>query len=249
MLVRVVCASLAVVAILSVGNTQVLASAIAADPDVIGDGSPAIEAKNGLLNSNSVLYAGPTADPTGKTSGIVTLDIDMYAKHRPLELVYSMFKTFDGITARTYTFNVTINNKVGQGTESPLQPAAAGDDIQNIEFTLKTAVAPQIAFTNTSGPAGPIFIYTNGAGNSVLRFGGANGGGPAISNGSSQLFSFNVATTASSTPFSLIVTANPEPTSLVLAGLGACLFGGGGYLRRRKRIQQNVTPSVDVLQV
>lgn len=199
---------------------------------------------NGTLDSSSFSNLGGSS---GVGTGTVTLGVTALAKHRPFDIDFEMSNFFNaggihtGIHTRNFSFAVTVTNGIGNGTAAnPDQLAAAFDDIQNIEFEIvKQNPASNYTFIAppTTGPAGP-FLYTNGSGNSVLRFGGANGGGLAIPSGGSATFNFTVslngAPNGTGADWSLRITANPEPTSFLLAGLGMCAFGGGYWRKRRK---------------
>ncbi len=200
---------------------------------------------SGALTTPAVILYGGDANPIGDAVGSVAFGVTAFSKSGPFDISLGVFDTagigLDAIAARTINFAVTVTNMVGTGVTIPGEPAAAGDDIQNIEFEIVTAGGPAHAFIPASaggvGGAAPLtpLLYINGSGNQVLRFGGVNGGGPAISNGGSQVFNFQIATLASNTPFSLRITANPEPGSIILALIVAMSFGGYYYYQRNKQ--------------
>lgn len=152
------------------------------------------------------------------------------------------FAVADGGGAETYSFSITLTNRVGQGTESPSQPAAVGDNIQNIEFEILASggtpigTKPTFVAPPSTGPAGH-FLYTNGAGNQVLRFGGIAGGGIALAQNAVQIFNFSISVPDVTGSWSIRTTANPEPGTLAMSAIAMGLFGGG-YRRRKKKLQQ-----------
>lgn len=198
----------------------------------------------------------------------VTLNLDVYAKseagfttladQRFFDTNFSTKNTTTGPTTKTYNFSVTINNHVGEGIEDPLQPAAAGKEIQNIEFGI---VKPSgiglggltFATPANNPPGGPI-IFTRTVGGvteTVLRFGGLDGGGVAIPPGDSHTYNFQITipnrTGGTLYTWQLRTTANPEPTSLALGGLGIFIVGGIGFARsrwnKRKRTKMPESPA------
>lgn len=224
--------------------TKCDASAITSVVAGPGTGGPAEDPRSGQLDSSSV---EPTGLPLfGDSTGTIDMDVTVFAKHRPFAVTMNMLDTtaFEDpdILSRTYTFTVTVTNGIGDGTAAnPDQNGAAFDEIQNIEFSFPTATNHLFA-APYSPASSPALIYAGtvgGVASTILRFGGIRGGGPAIPSGGSMDFGFSIVTSNTDDSFDLSITANPEPTSLALAGLGICLVGGVGVARRRFRRKTN----------
>jgi MYXO-CTERM domain-containing protein len=86
---------------------------------------------------------------------------------------------------------------------------------------------------------------TNPGGRTSLEFGGLLGGGGDLYYGETGVFTFGLTLPAdafsngpSTQYFGLRVTANPEPTSLALAGFGMAAAGAIGARRRRRSSRQ-----------
>ncbi|MCA9034517.1 MAG: hypothetical protein KDA91_05270 [Planctomycetaceae bacterium] len=198
--------------------------------------SPNGPTTTGVINSAVLAQNGANNGTVGTFTSTVTAWAKPDLNHGGFELSFG-YVDLGVAGTKTYNFAVTVNNSVGQGLSSPVQPSAVGDDIQNIEFEIvRTGLAAgtvTFAVAN-AGPAGP-FIYTNGGGNQVLRFGGTNGGGVAIPNGGSHTFNFDVlvADGDAGGSFGLRVIANPEPGTMLLAAM--TLIPGGIAVRRRRQ--------------
>lgn len=177
-------------------------------------------------------------------TGTAALTLRAYTKHLPFNV--SVLANGSDAGTTDIAFTLTLHNQVGMGNEdissdpgTQLQLGNGGDDIGPIDLQLFGGSA---TFTgSSSGTSGAVTAAGNLISSTHLRIGGLNGGGFAIGNGQSGTLNFTVNIPDSGATFQLITTANPEPTSLALAGLGMCLFGGGGYLRRRKRRLKTAT--------
>ena len=93
---------------------------------------------------------------------------------------------------------------------------------------------------------------TNPGGRTSLDFGGLQGGGGDLYYGETGVFTFGLtlpfdafSNGPSTQYFGLRVTANPEPSSLALAGFGMAAAGAIRARRRRKRLQRPQPPESD----
>lgn len=188
--------------------------------------------------TGKLVSAAATNTESGDASNSVTLSLEAWAKNSGDHSGFSTTIAAVAITApQVYAFSVTLKNLVGQGNESPLQNAASGDEIQNIEFEIiKGGLTTAPTFTTASGNAGPL-VYTNGSGNSVIRFGGLRGGGLAIAQNGAPTFNFSISVPNETGNWTLRTYANPEPGTMALGAMAIGLFGGG-YRRRKKKLQQ-----------
>jgi hypothetical protein len=252
-------------ALVVMATGQVFGSAITGGPTSGANtlGSPGPD--NGGTGVNGRLDSGTVAGPAGNdmTALAADLNVTAFALQRSFDISYELsnISFLDSlITGRVYDFTLTVTNALNSALGVPQTNESIAQAIQPIDIEL---IGGPGAMTFLDGPTNTLVSGSNSIGSAPsstgtgaytifnsgrnLRFGGLNGGGLFIPNGSSEDFAFSVFIPHSGADFSLRITANPEPTSLILAGLGICVFGGGGYMRRRKRLQKNSEPSTDAV--
>lgn len=174
-------------------------------------------------------------------SATLTLDVTVLQNHVPVDFVFSYGADAGGggIVTRQYDITFNLTNSIPTGGSNDY---INGFDITNNGFTgalqagLDGDTEPSGYFAFEDGPPpGSEYNQPNG-----FRFGGLNGGGPAMYNGDpvrTQFFSYVItASNGASGTATVTFTANPEPGTLALAGLA--LFPLGIAVRRRRRAAQ-----------
>jgi hypothetical protein len=219
----------------------------------------------GALNNNgvgSIAVTSPGSALTGGGANYLTVnedELDATAALPPANNVINsalsftqfgtMTATFNTATASApiingnarlnlYRFNVTLTNNTNRIITNfgVNLTDIAGGNTQNISDNLGDF--PNTVGFDDSGFAGvfPTGIHYNTPTN--ILYGPEAGGGGGLAIGNSTILSFLVfSSPGTASSFTLSFTANPEPTSLALAG--AALAGFGGVVVRRRRQAKN----------
>lgn len=173
-------------------------------------------------------------------SATLELDVTILQKHVPVEFIFTVDEDDSAGTGgvfRRYAVTLNVTNSLPTGGS---RDYINGFDITNGDEGVFTAgldpnTEPSGYFAFEDGP--PPTEYNQPGG---FRFGGLNGGGPAMYNGDpvrTQFFSYVISGPNNiSGTTTLSFTANPEPGTLALAGLA--LFPLGIAVRRRRKAAQ-----------
>ena len=194
--------------------------------------------------TNTNDYSGPGAG----NGNFVNFSLDVFAMNAPMDVVFtvqpatSVPPAGDVIGSAEYFFTVTLKNRLN---DNGIQPAVSQREIGGFRVDLLPGVtgaafdAPQNPDFDTVGGADPFPLKFGGLVTPTsLQYGGLSGGGGGLGYGNALVVRFSVDVPGSSniTPprnFTLRFTANPEPGSLVFAGLLGCI--GAFYAHRRRR--------------
>lgn len=217
--------------------------------------APGVTQSYGAATFTSI-DAGNGADP-GNSMNTLTLNATIeagYANGTPFSWTIDFVDSDADINANGNTkYLVTVN--LTNNRVHPISPVtfSLSDPVETFNFTSLLPVGPAVptgpnSFISPSSPA-PTSTYNtvnfNGlmAGVPTLHYGGLNGGGGEFYTGQTATFTFHldladyvVATNNGIVvgSFVLSMVANPEPTSLALAGLAMSAGGFGAFRRRRK---------------
>lgn len=180
----------------------------------------------------------------GVDAGSFTLDVEVFQKHLPVSFNFSFLADSPGFPVGPFN-NVTRAYEITMNVLNSLAPEGSRDymngfDVLNGANGGGISTAQIDNFTPGSSayfafePSGDPFNSYNVPGG--FRFGGLSGGGNALFNGQSNSVTFTYIVTsqmANGGNSSLIFTANPEPGTMVLAGLA--LLPVGVVVRRRRK--------------
>lgn len=189
----------------------------------------------------------------------VGVSLDVYAMDPGSSFSLAFMTSDDGTPAEDgsteYRFFVTLTNALNA---NGIDPGDAGKEWHGLDVALTLGGAavggfdapplagnpPPVVMGGGPFPLQPAGIIPAGPGVGNLRYGGLSGGGGGHSFGTTATyeFSFDLAdltTGAASGPgfLTLTFTANPEPTTIALAGL-ALIPGGIALRRRRKKLAE-----------
>ncbi len=198
---------------------------------------------NGPINSGAQTnnYTGPGAS----NPNFVNIDLDVFAMNAPMDISFvvqpqTSLPGGQPIGNAEYFFTVTMRNRLN---DNGIQPSTAGREIGGFRVDLIPGGAnaafdiPQNPNFDTVGGADPFPLKFGGfVSPTSIQYGGLSGGGGGLADGNTvQLrFSIDVPGSSNVSPprnFTLRFTANPEPGSLMFAGVLG--IAGFGYFRRR----------------
>lgn len=208
-----------------------------------------------VINNVTVVQGNATAGPVtnvtagnAATAGSSVNKISLSAIADPGYVNGSPFRwqmslvDFDGVSAidgnTKYEVTVTLTNNrihpISPVTFSIVSSTGVVANLTDISFVSATSPTPSSTY-NT--------VNFNGvtAGVPTLHYGGLNGGGGELYTGQTGTFVFHLdvadfsAASLVGGSFDLMMVANPEPTSLALAGLAVSAAGFGAARRRKKK--------------
>lgn len=180
-------------------------------------------------------FSAPTITSTGSGTSLVqnvSFNIDVQKLHLPIDAIV----VTTGAPNTTVNFSLTLTNSSGKW----IGPS----DFQFVRISPSTGAAPALFLNQFSAPSAPnpnsnkYTVHQVSSDRMRLWFGGTLGGGGGIAAGGTATFNFSTrfqGISSGTRRFFFRFTANPEPTSMALAGLGIGLVGVGGWLRRRKK--------------
>jgi len=151
-------------------------------------------------------------------------------------------------TVTPYTVNVTLTNAI-------VRPGVAtGRPINGFDVNVNPAPAGSPFISLNTPPSGPLptsdtFGVENPNIGTGFRFGGLNGGGGELYFGQTAISTFELSAISTGNGlrnFALDFTANPEPASLLLAGL---LLGPAGIVANRRRRKREADMIVEAVAV
>lgn len=215
---------------------------------------------NAFLTAAPVIVTGAVGNEDfigpGVNPNTVSLTLDVYAMGPSFAVNFTVVD--DGTAAQDgsteYLFAVTLLNQLNA---NGVDPEDSGKEINGVDiefagaggqaFDSNGAFYPGIPTPTATGANpfplqfGGVIIGGGGGGGDLMRFGGLSGGGGGIPFGTSNtlFFSVDIAdfSPGGASPnrnFSVVFTANPEPTTFILAGM-ALVPGGLAVRRRRNR--------------
>ena len=198
-------------------------------------------AANALLTSFSIATPAPgniDGPGGGPSPNVVTLELDVYAMDPGSSFAVD-FVVSDGVGEQgttEYLFLVTLTNALG---DNGVDPGDAGKEINGLDVELTPGPFALTGFDPIPAPgiAAPLPTFPlqfGGPAGTALRWGGLSGGGGGVPYGTSQTFVFNVDILDapggiigdSAGTLSVVFTANPEPTTLLLGGLAYGFVNG-----------------------
>lgn len=228
------------------------AAIIASGSGTAGTGTTTVALTAG---ANAFLSAAPVIvtpavgnnDVTGAPSpNTVDVALDVYAMD-PGSSFSVNFAVSDGAGEQgttEYWFRVTLTNMLNA---NGVDPGDAGKEISGLDIAISPGPFAIAGFDSPPpGDPAPGFLSANafplqvgGVTGGILRYGGISGGGGGIPFGTSQTFLFGIDIVdlggigSNAGSLTLTFTANPEPGTLLLAGMA--LMPAGVVIRRRRR--------------
>ena len=194
---------------------------------------------------------GWTLDNVAVAGTVVTLDMTVTELHTNFNVnfdITSVDATGGVAITIPHTIVVNVTNGLTYANAAHSANLNGYDVVVTDPGAIGGAGIPGFPLPNTGafGFTAPTFPFTNIAGG--WRFGGLNGGGATLAVGATTqtAFTFNTTTAAflpagANDTVTLQFTANPEPGTMVLAGLALIPCG---VVARRRRKNQVVTEAV-----